>query len=853
LKIPILTYKSQVFLGAPKIHSDLLWDLSILFTGLAILYFAAVFFFRNRISSKSEQVKQRKKELSPMISEFLFHEDDASKEEKSNYVNLKIEIRQLLKSDFNRQVLSEILLDLRKDVSGEAQKRLMKLYQDLGLHQDAFVKLKSWRWEVISKGISELTQMSVEESYSFITKFINDKRGTIRKQAEIATVTLKKEGIDYFLDTTKYRISEWQQLKLLDVLRNQEDFEPPRFKAWLTSNNKFVVLFALRLIKYYNQNDAIASLIELIKHKNNQIKEEAIACIKEFNVVEALEILKLVFWKSSVDIKISILGAIAVLGTEIDLEFLRLIENKESNFSVRSKAISSINTIAPGTIMPKKGVVQIIGNQIPEDIVQEPILDTDGDIYEPSATKTVIPSNDKLHTEQLTDTLIEAPKNEEMEEDNEKLNIEVDMDEITSINLDFLPIVVTEVGEKQVESISNSTTTQSNESDIVEDIAEFTVVYEDVEVPIMDESILSFENVDEDLSSLDELGEGEIAFIPIVIEDVTDSEKEALFHEEALANEQEIAQRPEEPIEEEMNIIGLEPDIDANVEPFSQDNSSPFKEEWIVGKRQDLFDEIKEAEALNLEVLYNEVKIDAPNKEESSVSDKFLEWPFEETIDEEYNELDNPPLESTEKPSKNVVDANLEIEAILQKLPEPKYYDGETILTMRLLDDIEALGDEREIPVLRELLEEAKTTCVIDRINEIMEAFELEIPAQPSQRNIKPISAEFKPFSVFEDLFRTCDTEAKLILMDEIIDIGDEKEVEFLKSLLDDPEIRIREKAEPILEGLQNKLFHESLLFEPSLAFIDDSWNQGITEKYEDSFLSQLLSFPNKIIEKLNG
>lgn len=268
-----------------------------------------------------------------MISEFLFHEDDASKEEKSNYVNLKIEIRQLLKNDFNRQVLTEILLDLRKDVSGDAQKRLIKLYQDLGLHQDAFTKLKSWRWEVISKGMLELTQMQVEESYSFITKFINDKRATIRKQAEIATVTLKKEGIDYFLDTTKYRISEWQQLKLLDVLRNQKDFEPPRFKAWLTSNNKFVVLFALRLIKYYNQNDAIASLIELIKHKNNQIKEEAIACIKEFNVVEALETLKLVFWKSSVDIKISILGAIAVLGTEVDLEFLRLIENKESNFS----------------------------------------------------------------------------------------------------------------------------------------------------------------------------------------------------------------------------------------------------------------------------------------------------------------------------------------------------------------------------------------------------------------------------------------------------------------------------------------------------------------------------------------
>ncbi len=782
-----------------------------------------------------------------MISEFLFHEDDASKEEKSNYVNLKIEIRQLLKSDFNRQVLSEILLDLRKDVSGDAQKRLMKLYQDLGLHQDAFVKLKSWRWEVISKGISELTQMRVEESYSFITKFINDKRGTIRKQAEIATVTLKNEGIDYFLDTTKYRISEWQQLKLLDVLRNQEDFEPPRFKAWLTSNNKFVVLFALRLIKYYNQNDVIASLIELIKHKNNQIKDEAIACIKEFNVVEALGTLKLVFWKSSVDIKISILGAITVLGTEVDLEFLRLIENKESNFLVRSKAISSINTIAPGSIMPKKGIVQITGNQIPEDIVQEPISDTEKDIYEPSATKTVIPSNDELETEQPTDELIKGPKNEEMEEDNEKLDIKTNLDEIASINLDFLPLVIDEVEETK----SSTVTTELIEKEIVHDVSEITVVFEEIVAPFLEDSFSSFENTDEEQSSLDELSEREVAFIPIVIEDVTDSEKEALFHEEELTSEQKSTRQFEEAIEEEMAMMKPEQDINIGAETFGQMNFSPtiFKEEWIVEKKQDLFDETKEVEALNLEVVYDEVKIDPSNKEESSVSDDFLEWPFEETMNEEYNDLGNLPLEPSEKSTKNVVDQNFEIEAILRKLPEPKYYDGETILTMRLLDDIEALGDQREVPVLKELLQEAKTTCVIDRINEIMETFELEIQVQSSQKEIKPISAEFKPFSVFEDLFRTCDTEAKLILMDEIIDIGDEKEVKFLKSLLEDPEIRIREKAEPILEGLQNKLFHESLLFEPSLAFIDDSR----TDKYEGSFLSQLLSFPNKIIEKLNG
>ncbi|HZJ20654.1 MAG TPA: HEAT repeat domain-containing protein, partial [Pricia sp.] len=298
-----------------------------------------------------------------MISEFLFYEDDADKTEKSNYIGLKIEIRDLLREDFNRKILVQILLDLRKDVSGDTQKRLFKLYQDLGLEKDAFKKLESWRWEVVSKGILELTLMQVEEAYPFIVKFINHRRGTIRKQAEIATVTLRPRGISYFLDTTKYRISEWQQLKLLDVVRNKEDFEPPRFKAWLTSTNTQVVLFALRLIKYYNQyynqNDANASLIELIKHKDRQVKQQAIDCLKEFHVIQALPTLKGVFPKCSVDTKLGILGAIAELGNTTDIEFLETVSQREGNFSVKSKAVGAINTIAPESIMPTENIEHI--------------------------------------------------------------------------------------------------------------------------------------------------------------------------------------------------------------------------------------------------------------------------------------------------------------------------------------------------------------------------------------------------------------------------------------------------------------------------------------------------------------
>ncbi|MEM7298743.1 MAG: HEAT repeat domain-containing protein, partial [Bacteroidota bacterium] len=371
MSLELPKYHIYSLVNAPKIQTDLLWDLGLLFIGLGGLYFLSIFFFRNKLSRRSGSMANRKKELAPLISNFLFFEEDSSREEKEEYLNLKIQVRDLLKDKFNRKALTEILMDLQKDLSGDAQQRIYTLYKDLGLDQDAFKKLKSWKWEVISEGILELTHLQVGEAFTIIRNFINHRRGVVRKQAQIATVTLKDEGINYFLDSNKYSISEWQQLKLLDVLRHKEDFEPPRFKAWLTSKNRDVVLFALRLIKYYKQNDAEASLIQLIKHKNNQIKAEAISCIKEFHYSDAVETLKAVFWRCSTDVKLSLLDAIGAMGSEKDIEFLQSIEKKETNFIVKSKTLSAINAISPESVMPSEGILETLDQPIDDHEEQE--------------------------------------------------------------------------------------------------------------------------------------------------------------------------------------------------------------------------------------------------------------------------------------------------------------------------------------------------------------------------------------------------------------------------------------------------------------------------------------------------
>ncbi len=833
-----------------------------------------------------------------MISEFIFFEEDATKEEKRHYVNLKIEIRELLKNDFNRKIVSEILLDLRKDVSGSARKRLFELYKDFGLHSVSYKKLKSWRWEQVSQGIQELTQMRVAESYGFITRFINDKRPTIRKQAEIAVVTLKPEGLNYFLDTTKHKISEWQQLKLLEVVRNQPDYLPPSFKIWLTSKNKYVVLFALRLIKYYDQNDANASIIELVKHRNNQIKQEAIACIKTFHIAKAGETLKTVFWKCTADVKIAILDALGSLGCSDDIKFMQLIEKKEINFSVRSKALSSINMISPESILPSEGILDTGNYQIPEDIkpkkmqvmkserTMEDVIQVNPEVLDPMTTiaqgDTAPSESSQENTEIPTPADAEAldgpePSGEGPEiwtknyppVPEEILEMEIDMEVVPAaweaLDEDAVAEEPREPTETRsmgaLDKIENDSAQGDGPSEdmdfdfsvdflpIVKNLGDPTTLSE-----IEDESL----KVETPLAGIPLIGgemdttaspwasdpiEGEAAglgirqedlnFIPIVVENdhkasVAGGEKEIDLSEFEVTA-QEVTPTPlpmsAEPI---LDVLGLEVDFE-EIEA-SRDIPSP-----VETGPADILDLPVEMEGLNvppaimgkegidiweLEVVWEEIvgvdreslwNIEVEHETlfaEGGIGDQELpRWILEEISgpsvpgkDQGGIKMEGPEWESKES---KMID---ELEAWIKLIPAPEYYENEIEGHMQLLDDIELFGDEREVPLLQELMEKEDRQVAQLRIRDIMSRFSGQSQETENDPEILTMDESRATYSIFEEFFRPCDTESKLILLDEIAHIGDEKELYFLERLLEDSEPRIRQTASKVLETLRERL-----------------------------------------------
>jgi hypothetical protein len=725
-------------ISAPKIDTDLLWALALFFGVLLLVYFVTVFYFRNRISKTNHKVRKKKRELSPMISEFLFYDENGSKSEKMTYIDLKIQIREMIHYPFDRKVLTDVLMDLRKDVAGQSRKDLFRLYKDLELHKDAYKRLESWRWEVVSKGILELTQMQVAEAYGHITRFINDRRPTIRRQAEIAAVTLKEEGIHYFLDHTTYSISEWQQVKLMEELKGKENFDPPPFRLWLTSRNTDVVLFALRLIKHYQQADSIASIITLVQHKHPQIKKEAILCLRDFHATKAVPTLKKVFHHNPEEVKMYLLDALSHLASKEDLPFLQEVVDTESSFRVKNKAVAAINTICPEVVMPSK---DIEAHPVGPDTVSQNLLAEPGAIAEEGMPTTTVP----LETQTEPKEEIHITAMEHTMEDGEltsraKDELFKEPDTVALEDLSFLPWVT------------------SVESEEPSPPAKKALEPEDI------------------FFTLD--------FLPIV----TPVKQE----DEPLPTQKELVPKP--------HPTHSTTEIRVNYEVVP---SISLRNEAIIPFQVD-------ATAIaDINVVFEELTLETVAPFDGA--DTFIEW------DQAFADAPEPKASLAPEEEVPLLGFDFELDLPQQEeswLPKAEFSSEEEMEKMALLDQIAELGDHREILLLKEMDQTEASPWVKQRIQELIVQFSEEDGGVEFFKVM-----EFEPIdSVFHALINKSDVESKRILLKEMAQVGDQKEIPLLKELLKDNDPSIAQAAKNTLEAIVARLAPEPVAQAPQAA-----------------------------------
>lgn len=293
-------------------------------------------FIRNRLRNKEKIVSKYRKKYESLLVEYLYAdvgEEAVSIEQQAIIKQLKINIT----DKFKRKIIVSILYKLMYEISGEMADSIKILYFRTGLIDFASTKLKSKNWYVIAKGIGELARFHIKEVHDEVIKHVNHPRNEVRKEVQLYLVNqFRFKGL-VFLNDLNTPLSEWDQVQLLEVLQKFDDQEICDIRPWLKSANDYVVIFALKLAKTYNQFEVKDVLIDLLSHKSQSIRVQVIPVLSHLHVIEAKKVLKTNFNERSLEEQISFFKMLEDMSDIEDESFL-LEHAFHKNFEIKFSA-----------------------------------------------------------------------------------------------------------------------------------------------------------------------------------------------------------------------------------------------------------------------------------------------------------------------------------------------------------------------------------------------------------------------------------------------------------------------------------------------------------------------------------
>lgn len=320
-----------------------IWTLVVLL--IIIIVFLVIFLkvVRNR-SRKTVRKDLKYKEFAEKLLIQFLYADKVGVTFSSEQKKIIKKFKKGLPRKRKRKIMTATFFDLRQEVSGEMVVTMQKLVHKLGLLEYAVKKLKSKKWYLVAEGIRDLRQFKVTKVAPSITKLINHKREEVRREAYLYFLELfELEGLNFLYDL-KEPLSEWDQIRLLGEIKKIDDSKTKDILNWLKSENDYVVLFVLSIVKLFNLLETKEIMLSLLQHANMDIKLKTIEILAYFEIVEAKEILINKYGTLSIKEKLAFFDLLEKTATKEDALFA-MSHIEDENFEIRYKALCILKKV----------------------------------------------------------------------------------------------------------------------------------------------------------------------------------------------------------------------------------------------------------------------------------------------------------------------------------------------------------------------------------------------------------------------------------------------------------------------------------------------------------------------------
>lgn len=320
-------------LNAPIII-QLTWFLSAVFLFVIIGLIIYLNHVRNRLRTKERILSVYQKKYEQDLIEYLSSVNESKEITKDQLIIIN-HLKKCSKSSLKRKLIITTFLKLKNEITGEMSDAIQVLYRQIGLNVYATERLKSKKWDLVAKGIRELTQFEIKEVHDEVILHVNHPQREVRLEIQRYLVKLFEfDGLE-FLSLLKCQLTEYDQIQLLEILKKFDEQSPKNVSSWLESTNNSVVSFSLKMAKTFNQYEAKDAITKLLFHPDVQIRIEAIEVMTYFSDTESIAILKADFDNRYLDEQVAIFKMLENLYEIDDIPFLLNHFNTE-NFYIKS-------------------------------------------------------------------------------------------------------------------------------------------------------------------------------------------------------------------------------------------------------------------------------------------------------------------------------------------------------------------------------------------------------------------------------------------------------------------------------------------------------------------------------------
>ncbi|MGC9471479.1 MAG: HEAT repeat domain-containing protein [Bacteroidales bacterium] len=293
---------------------------------------------RNRNERMARMEEDLKEKYQRVLMNYLFDQELPE--------GVPLRLQKIASNSFKRKILIDQMIDLSVNLRGDAAEKLRDLYIRTELHHDSIRKARSRRWHIKVKGFRELAFMDIRDANDEIIRCLHSRNDILRMEAQLALVKLGDEHPYEFLDYLKMPFSVWEQMTVHEMLIHHE-LRPPAFSRWLRSSNTSIVIFSLKMIAIFKQEDAYPLIIELLDHPDPEVRKTAIRVLGDVKYREAILPLKRMYKQEPYENCLEIIKAMGKMPDQMVLKFLQLVIDREDDVQLQIEAAKAIHQMGP--------------------------------------------------------------------------------------------------------------------------------------------------------------------------------------------------------------------------------------------------------------------------------------------------------------------------------------------------------------------------------------------------------------------------------------------------------------------------------------------------------------------------